>query len=598
MYWPIGAPKTYAASKHEARSRSIHSHSHDANDNNNDLPATSPFSPDPGHLTPLVLDHENAPFHPQTSPTPDSPVTDNQEEQEIVDTKTSRSANIFTTITRSSLSVWQTKPTALLATVTRSDHSLETYGVNTFLLLRPDALIVIVQTEKGYLITYSLAIDPAARVYQTSIYTPSGSHVRRPSNEAYTKRPTYAAEGGPAEGQGISEVSLRFRMVIRIDAGISRALALDDELVVATVKPAAVQCIRWTPDTSGSSHSTELLKRMTWITGKPIVIDMTYDRPMNLHTWITDDGRAYAVQRLSGPMGVPTKSKSVFKGFCFHSPLETGSSAVKSAINARFSLIAIGCANGTVQVYSAKDYLGNIPRSHELKLPGTESYIGSLTFLSWSPDGYCLFTGYEHGWAIWSVYGKLGANTLAADKALSESNDEEWLSGVRAGFWIGGGAEILLLGPGRHQLHVIEMMRSSVTGCFAMPNISRSLLQGSTSLMLYRGVETADLTAISGDMSLWQTVQVPQAYLADQWPIRLSVVSRDARYIAVAGRRGLAHYSVGSGRWKTLDDSIAENGFTVRGGMCWWQHILVAAVESGSNYEVCFAKRCLLSILI
>jgi hypothetical protein len=220
-------------------------------------------------------------------------------------------------------------------------------------------------------------------------------------------------------------------------------------------------------------------------------------------------------------------------------------------------------------------------------LPVSEASSGNLTFLSWSPDGYCLFAGYDRGWAMWSVYGKLGANTFGADRTMSESNDEEWLCGVRAGFWIGGGAEILLLGPSRRELHVVEMMRSSVTSCFTMSNISRSLLQGSTSLMLYRGFETSDHTTISGDISLWQTIQVPQAYLAYQWPLRLSVVSSDARYLAVAGRRGLAHYSVGSGRWKTFEDPIAENSFTVRGGMCWWQHILVAAVESGSSYEVC-----------
>ncbi|KAG9656987.1 hypothetical protein KCU95_g8958, partial [Aureobasidium melanogenum] len=582
MYWPIGAPKTYAASKHVVRSTNSPSSDHDVPDKL----AITPLSPDAGQLTPLVLEHEQTPFEHVVAPSPSSEEHSSTEEQEIVDIKTSRAGNIFTTITTSSLSVWQTKPTALLATVIRSTHSLETYGPNTSVLLRPDALIVIVQTQKGFLITYSLAIDPAARVYQTSIFTPSGSHVRRPSNEAYSKRPNLVPEGGPAEGEGIREVSVRFRMVIRIDAGISQALVLDDELVVTTVKPAAVQCIRWTPDSAGSSHSTELLKRMSWLIGKPSVINMSYDRPMNLHTWVTDDGRAYAVQRLSGTSADPAKPKSLFKGFCFHAPDQPGLFATKSAINARFSLIAVGCSNGTIQVYSAKDYLGNIPRSHELKLPVSEASSGNLTLLSWSPDGYCLFAGYDQGWAMWSVYGKLGANTFGADRSMSEANNEEWLCGVRAGFWIGGGAEIMLLGPNRHELHVVEMMRSSVTSCFAMPNISRSLLQGSTSLMLYKGFETPDHTTISGDISLWQTVQVPQAYLAYQWPLRLSVVSADARYLAVAGRRGLAHYSVGSGRWKTFEDPIAENSFTVRGGMCWWQHILVAAVESGNSYEV------------
>ena len=104
--------------------------------------------------------------------------------------------------------------------------------------------------------------------------------------------------------------------------------------------------------------------------------------------------------------------------------------------------------------------------------------------------------------------------------------------------------------------------------------------------MMYKGIDATDATTISGDASLWQTVQVPQAYLATQWPIRLSVISPDGHYVAVAGRRGLAHYSVGSGRWKTFEDSRQEDAFTVRGGMCWWQHILIAAVESGSSYEV------------
>ncbi|KAI5209726.1 hypothetical protein AUEXF2481DRAFT_66408 [Aureobasidium subglaciale EXF-2481] len=582
MYWPIGAPKTYAASKHVTRSTNLPTPDHD----DADKLAVTPLSPDAGQLTPLVLEHDQTPFEPLVAASPAVDDASSAEEQDIVDIKTSRAGNIFTTITASSLSVWQTKPTALLATVARSDHSLETYGPNTSLLLRPDALIVIVQTQKGFLITYSLAIDPAARVYQTSIITSSGSHVRRSSNEAYTKRPNLTPDVGPAEGEGIKEVSIRFRMVIRIDAGISRALVLDDELVVTTVKPAAIQCIRWTPDSSGSSHNTELLKRMSWLVGRPSVTDMSYDRPMNLHTWVTDDGRAYAVQRLSGSSADPVNAKSLFRGFCFHSPEPKGRFATKSAINARFSLIAIGCSNGTIQVYSAKDYVGNIPPSHELKLPVSEASSGNLTFLSWSPDGYCLFAGYDQGWAMWSVYGKLGANTFGADRSVAESNAEEWLCGVRAGFWVGGGAEILLLGPARRELHVVEMMRSSVTGCFGMPNISRSLLQGSTSLMLYKGFETSDHTTISGDISLWQTVQVPQAYLAYQWPIRLSVVSADARYLAVAGRRGLAHYSVGSGRWKSFEDPIAENSFTVRGGMCWWQHILVAAVESGSSYEV------------
>lgn len=381
-------------------------------------------------------------------------------------------------------------------------------------------------------------------------------------------------------------------MVIRIDAGISQALVLDDELVVVTLKPAAAQCIRWSPDSSGSSHSTELFKRMTWLADNTSITGIVYDRPMNLHTWLTADGKVYAVQRLSRATVDPLNPKALFKGYCFHNPDDQGAQAINAAINARFSLIAVACADRTVRVYTAKDYLGNVPWSHTLRLSVSATYSGNITWMSYSPDGYCLFVGFEKGWATWSVYGKPGANSFGTDQPVMEANGDQWLLGVKDGFWIGAGSEIVLLGTNAREFFILEMMRSSATGCFVMPNIARSLLQGSTSLMMYTGYESSVTTSISGDLSLWQTVQIPQSYLASQWPIRLSVISPDGRYIAVAGRRGLAHYSVGSGSWKVFEDTNVENSFTVRGGMCWWQHILVAAVESGDSYEVTRGAGC------
>ena len=71
-----------------------------------------------------------------------------------------------------------------------------------------------------------------------------------------------------------------------------------------------------------------------------------------------------------------------------------------------------------------------------------------------------------------------------------------------------------------------------------------------------------------------------------QWPIKSCVISQDGRYVAIAGRRGLAHYSVQSGRWKTFANPVAENLFAVRGGMAWFGHVLIAATESEGSYEL------------
>lgn len=454
------------------------------------------------------------------------------------------------------------------------------------ILLRPDSQIFVVQTALGFLITYSLATDPTSRVYKTQFAHTTGGHSRRHSSLGGFKIPRqHDQNAGPGEGSGIKELSLRFRMVIRVDAGIAQALALDDELVVATLKPAAVQCIRWAPDSTGSQTSTELLSRMTWLGKKASIVDMIHDRPMNLSAWITGDGKAYAVQRL--PPNTLQDGKphpNLFRGYGFHTPETKDENGVKVAINARFSLLAIGCKNGCISVYTAKDYTGNIPVSH--KLTPNASNPGQLTVLTYSPDGYCLFAGYENGWAMWSVYGKPGATSFTTDRALSEANGEGWLLGVKDAFWIGAGAEILLLGNKDNRLFLVEMARSAVTGCFSSANVSRSLMQTSTGFMIYRGYELPDLTTISADVSLWHHVQVPSHYLVDQWPIRNAVISNDGRYVAVAGKRGLAHYSVNSGRWKTFDDPFVENEFTVRGGMCWFQHVLIAAIESHNAHEV------------
>lgn len=374
-------------------------------------------------------------------------------------------------------------------------------------------------------------------------------------------------------------------MVIKVDAGIGRALALDEELVVATQKPAAVQCIRWSPDSTGKQTSTELFSKMDWLPKKTTVTEMIHDRPMNLSTWVTSDGSAYAVQRLT-PSKDSESPQKLFRGYGFHTPENTDLYAMKAAINARFSLVAVGCADGTIHVYTARDYVGNIPHSHTSKAAVSRESSGRLTCLSYSPDGYCLFAGYENGWATWSVFGKPGATSFGLDRNISDENEDGWLNGIKEAVWLGGGSEILMIGQQDDRIWTMEMARSSITGCYASANISRTLLQTTSSLMIYRGYDLPDLTTISAESSLWHVAEIPSSYLVDQWPMRSSVISPDGRYVAVAGRRGLAHYSVNSGRWKTFVNENMENEFQVRGGMCWYQHVLVAAVEAGESFEI------------
>ncbi|KAF2866777.1 RIC1-domain-containing protein [Massariosphaeria phaeospora] len=598
-YWPISSPSVFAATKNTLRER-LHT-SHDGTDPSRQESDKHSLAADDS-ANGSVAESEEQSTGDEASVQSEHEVAEDaiaQEDRratghlaeddvsgEIIGIQVTRSGHMFATITRTTLTIWQTKPTAVLASVLRSNQSLKTYGPNINILLRPDSQIFVVQTALGFLITYSLATDPTSRVYKTHFASTTGGHSRRTSSiSGFKLQRQHDTNAGPGEGSGIKELSLRFRMVIRVDAGIARALALDDELVVATKKPVAVQCIRWAPDSTGSQTSTEILNRMAWLDNKATIVEMIHDRPMNLSTWITGDGKAFAVQRL--PPNTLQDGKphpSLFRGHGFHTPETAAEYGEKAATNARFSLLAVGCASGDVYVYTARDYTGNIPLSHKLR-PNTTS-PGKLTVLTYSPDGYCLFAGYERGWAMWSVFGKPGATSFPTDRSLSETNEEGWLLGIKDAFWIGGGAELLLLGNKDNRLFLLEMARSAITGCFSSANVSRSLMQTSSGFMIYRGYELPDLTTISADVSLWHHVQVPSHYLVDQWPIRCAVISNDGRYVAIAGKRGLAHYSVNSGRWKTFDDPFVENEFTVRGGMCWFQHVLIAAVEAHNSHEI------------
>ena len=459
--------------------------------------------------------------------------------------------------------------------MTRSIQSLKTYGNNVGVLLRPDSSVAVIQTSNSFLVTYSIVPDPTARVYQQ---IRDNGHGRR-----HSSGDRLAVED---ERRGFPEVNIRFRMVIKVDAGISTVIALDDELVVATEKPPAVQCIRWAPDDNGKQTSTELLSRMSWVQKRSCINGMVYDRAMSLAVWITSEGHAYAVQRLPPQVKETEEPKKLFRGYGFHTPEREEDMATRATINARFSLLAIGCENARIHVYVARDYVGSIPLSHKLEQPASIASTGQLSTLSYSPDGYCLFAGYEKGWAIWSVYGKLQGSSFMADREISGLNGEGWLQGIHEAAWLSAGSDILLTGQNDDRLFLLEMAKSAVTGCFCAANVSRTVLLTSSGFMVYRGYDLPVLTTISADASLWHHVQIPSTYLANQRPLRSAVISSDGRYVAVAGRRGLAHYSVSSGRWKTFDDIQAESAFVVRGGMCWYQHILIAAAETNEHHEV------------
>jgi len=73
------------------------------------------------------------------------------------------------------------------------------------------------------------------------------------------------------------------------------ALPLDDQLVIATERPPAIQCVLW-QDPAKQSF-TDLISKMDWMKDKGPIRHMVFDKPTSLFAWVTKEGKAYTVRK-------------------------------------------------------------------------------------------------------------------------------------------------------------------------------------------------------------------------------------------------------------------------------------------------------------
>jgi hypothetical protein len=171
------------------------------------------------------------------------------------------------------------------------------------------------------------------------------------------------------------------------------------------------------------------------------------------------------------------------------------------------------------------------------------------------------------------------------------------MKGVQEVFWGPGNTELFLLANASQkstsfdadlQLFALPFAKSAVAGQHSPDNTRYAFIQLDDSVLVYRGSDQPDMSIINPESDVWHHIRIPQSYLAANWPIRYACISGDGRLIAIAGRRGITHFSSLSGRWKQYTNHADEQNFTVRGGLQWYQHVLVVAchVHSTQSYEL------------
>lgn len=410
------------------------------------------------------------------------------------------------------------------------------------------------------------------------------------------------------------------------------------------------------------------------------VAGVEYSASMDLYVWLTSDGRAHTAslahdlkalawigQTFHGaklppadgysscPQPVISKGKNRAgqDGAPDPGTMPHGRQATCTAINAAFSLLAIGTRSGSVEAY---DYSpsGEATPSHTLCLPDTWGItLGKTTSLAWTSDGHALAVGYARGWAVFSTYGRLLASSYRESwTGIHRRFRDDHLFGVTRLFWAMGNTEVVLLArpeaspPGTEskpfdpdaQLYALPFIRSSqaqLCGGAAAAAAGYGLLHAGDKLVLYRGRELSEWQVIAPDAAAaptslrtahadaprmggegaaqgqaWQHIRLPPRYLAFNWPIRFAVLSQDGSWVAVAGRRGFAvscltptahslAYATtsasgssddppGVGQWRMFDLAHIhqEQGFSVRGGIGWVGHFVLAAADAGGEAQL------------
>ncbi|KAL6299040.1 RIC1-domain-containing protein [Sparassis latifolia] len=268
--------------------------------------------------------------------------------------------------------------------------------------------------------------------------------------------------------------------------------------------------------------------------------------------------------------------------------------AMVVAINAKFSLIAIGTYSGSVEYSNFPSQESLSPKAQVLQIPSmyTREGTGPVCAMEWSSDGYVLAVGWQNGWSVWSVGGRCLAWGFGAEHDVDKAKFQDaFMYGVDDLFWAPGNFELVVLAqcsPNKvdGQLFVIPFAKSATTGQPSPDSTQYAFLHMDDRILVYRGADQPDMSVINPESDVWQHIKIPEAYMSANWPIRYSSLSPDGRFIAIAGRRGLVHYSSTSGRWKIFSDEFQEQAFSVRGGLLWFHHVLIAAVDISGAYQI------------
>ncbi|XP_015171463.1 PREDICTED: guanine nucleotide exchange factor subunit Rich isoform X2 [Polistes dominula] len=509
---------------------------------------------------------------------------------------------LFAILTTDFLTIWYCKPCIPIVFIRRTADSLRKHGENILVQWRPDSSMLVIATSDSYLLFYRLADKgPEGK----SLYEQRDSPVtslKRDSAELFIK-------------EVIPSLVLSFEKSAWIDGGISSLVCIRDELMVAT-KTSHVIRHKW--DGTVNRDYTLDLRRIPFSVDQQIsttavpltennayVLDIEYSPLVGGFAIVLSTGKAAFLTAHSLKFD-PNQVQGIWA--------KDVDDATCAAVNHKYRLIAFGRGNSEGIVYYIDETTGALEVSHTLSLSSKDypGKPGCVRCLRWTPDSCAIALAWEGGGlAIWSTFGALLLCSLKWDYGLRVDLTRDNPLHIHTMEWSAEGYQLWMLreSPGpllmeengnepthsRRSLIQLDFVKSPLTVNPCMGHHGHLYLQGEDRLYLNLGGGMSTTTSnfhISNESpsdiitqtlagcKQWLVVPIPSAYTGSNWPIRYTAIDNEGLSIAVAGRTGLAHYSLPSRKWKLFGNESQERDFIVTGGLLWHRGFLIASSYS------------------
>ncbi|XP_011193107.2 guanine nucleotide exchange factor subunit Rich [Zeugodacus cucurbitae] len=526
------------------------------------------------------------------------------------------------------IGIWYANPLIPISFYRRDDDSIAQLGTNKVIIWKPDSRQLAILTSLGVLILYHIEFDADGSGILTQIDPPTAS-LRRDSAELFIK-------------ENVPKLNIREHCSIKLESAITTICCISlSELLFATDQCDLVR-VQWTDldaevvgetgEKSLALHASINLRNIPFYVNRncnlksiPPLGDSSYVAALEYSPFVGGCAAVFSDNRAAFLIAMHLRFEPQNMHAFWVPDVED---ATVCSVNHKFRLLAYGRKNSDVSVYAIEDTTGGLEFSHRLSVNSSviAGSLGSVCELKWSPDGCVLIVAWEKGGiSLWSTFGSLLMSSLNWDFGLHV--DLQHHNPLRVGKleWSTEGYHLFMTCEKKmehcdenaksfYEVLQLNFVKSTMSMNPCMASHSHVLLQGDDTLYINQGdnlekiyfgskftfpnnsteptkvdcnqddsiemKKSIDISSILSESKLWNVIQLPLTYAASNWPIRYSAINTEGTHLAVAGRTGLAHYSMLTKKWKLFGNESQEKDFVVSGGLLWWKGFIVMGCYS------------------